>query len=226
MAELGDDERREYRWADRITRRSREGSKSTADYMDEEHAAGVRKGVALGRQTERNQGRANREPRSFTSPVSLQAPTAGPVPGVTVPMVLEVILVSADSLINEHRPPLPSRLLAIFGVFGVLGLARGTAAARAASAMAWALVIATLYSAAVPGTQPGGIRALSAIGDFMNGKYGQRGPSAGSTASNTTPPWASTKTPRGTLPPAGPQGPPPPVPGASGTGGGGPRKWR
>jgi len=127
------------------------------------------------------------------APVAFRTPSGGPVPGVTAPMVVELLIVTTSSIVDNHRPPIPSEFLSIFAVFGILGAAQRTSAARAAQWFAWGLVLATFYNSAVPGQTPGGIRALQSIGDFMSGKWG-KGPTApGTTTTTAKPAPAATK---------------------------------
>lgn len=91
------------------------------------------------------------------------------VPSVAAPMAVELALITADEFIDRHRLPLPSRLLVVFGIFGVLGLAKGDAA-PAASALAWALVVATFYAHTTT-APPAGLQALATVGNFIGGKY-------------------------------------------------------
>jgi hypothetical protein len=104
--------------------------------------------------------------------LTLQRP--GGFSSIAAPFAVELVLISVDEIANYHRPPLPSRLLAAFAVFGILGLAQGDAA-PAANVFAWGLVLATLYAGTGPkgsGT-PAAIRSLQTVGDFIGGKYGQ-----------------------------------------------------
>lgn len=99
-----------------------------------------------------------------------QRSASASIPGVTAPMVVDVLIITADEIIEQHRAPLPSRLLVAFAVFGVLGLAKGEAA-RPAKVFAWGIVVATFYSAA-PGQKPAALNAIAALGDFLGGKFG------------------------------------------------------
>lgn len=87
---------------------------------------------------------------------------------IGAPMVVELILISADELSNKHRFPLPSRLLVAFGLFSLLTLARSPEAQRAAGVFGWGLVLATFYSSA-NGPSNGPLGAITAIGNFMGG---------------------------------------------------------
>ena len=135
--------------------------KTTADFMDEEFEAGRKQGAAEAR-TSSSSSSSRRV--GFTAPSS--------VPSIAAPMLVELIIISSDDFFNQHRAPLPSRLLAVFGIFGVLGLAKGNAA-RPAQAFAWALVLSSLYASAGPKGQGGALGALAKLGDFMSGKYGK-----------------------------------------------------
>lgn len=107
----------------------------------------------------------------------------GPAPAISAPLVIELGIITSDELVNNHRLPLPSRLLVAFGIFGGLSLFRGNAA-RPANVFAWALVLATFYSSARgSGNAPPALAALDALGNFMSGNYSTKG-------STTTPPTA------------------------------------
>ena len=118
----------------------------------------------------RRAGGSSSGPRA-AGPVTFSKP--GAVPSIAAPMLVEPILVTADEFLNNKRAPVPSRLLVVFGVFGVLGLAKGEAA-NAAAALGWGLVVATFYSSAGSGGKNGALGALSGIGDFMSGKFGSK----------------------------------------------------
>lgn len=110
-------------------------------------------------------------PRPATATVAPAGASSSPsVPGVTAPMIADVVIITIDELTQQHRLPIPSRLLVTFAVFGVLGLAKGQAA-RPAKVFAWGIVVATFYSAA-PGGKPPALSAVAALGDFLGGKYG------------------------------------------------------
>ena len=102
---------------------------------------------------------------------SFPTSSAGDVPGLSAPLIFETVLIAADELVNQHRAPIPSRLLIAWAFFSVLGLARG-AAARPATALGWGIVVSTFY-ATVPGKKPAGLTALQTVGDFVAGKYGK-----------------------------------------------------
>lgn len=128
---------------------------SIGDEMDAQYDAGFAKGASAQRGTGSTRGLTVQRPTGF--------------PSIAAPMTVELVLISADEFLNEHRPPLPSRLLVTFAVFGLLGLAPQQAAG-AATAFAWGLVVATFYSSS-KGSQPGGIKALTTLGNFLGGKY-------------------------------------------------------
>lgn len=122
-------------------------------------------GHAAGAKAQRNAG----DRRALT----VQRPAG--FSSIAAPFAVELVLITVDEISNYHRPPLPSRLLAAFAVFGILGLAQGEAA-PAANVFAWGLVLATLYAGTGPkgkGT-PAAIRSLQTVGDFIGGKYGPK----------------------------------------------------
>ncbi len=140
--------------------------KSIADHIDDAYAEGEAAG--------RKQATQASSTSSSRGPLSLKSP--GALPSIAVPMLVELILVSADDLLTNHHPPLPSRLLSVFAIFGILGLARGNAA-KPATAFAWALVVASLYAQTSPNGTSGAIGALTQVGNFVSGKYGKTTPS-------------------------------------------------
>ena len=95
----------------------------------------------------------------------LSSLAGGGMPAVTAPLAVELLLIGADELANHHRLPIPSRLLVALLVFGALGMARGEAA-KTATVFGWGLVVATFYAANNVGPN-----ALSAVGNFLGGKY-------------------------------------------------------
>jgi hypothetical protein len=125
--------------------------------LEAEREAGRREGAT------KTTAPATRTPRAFN--VTAVANT-GPAPSVTAPMIVDVMIISADELANEHRLPVPSRLLYAFLIFGGLSLAKNTSAAKAAAVFGWGIVVATFYA----GANPAGPRALVAAGKFLSGK--------------------------------------------------------
>lgn len=123
-------------------------------------------------------------PRPAAPATASPSSPSSSVPGVTAPMVADILIITIDELTQQHRLPIPSRLLVAFGVFGALGLAKGVAA-RPAKVFAWGIVVATFYSSA-PGGKPPALNALAALGDFLGGKFGSTAgaaiPSQGSIA--------------------------------------------
>lgn len=111
-----------------------------------------------------------------TTPKPAGSGSSPSVPGVTAPMIADVVIITIDEITQQHRLPIPSRLLVAFAVFGVLGLAKGQAA-RPAKVFAWGIVVATFYSSA-PGGKPSALNALAVLGDFLGGKYGSTGAAA------------------------------------------------
>lgn len=97
---------------------------------------------------------------------------------VGAPLAVETIIISTDELVNEHRLPIPSRLLVAFAFYGLLGLASGNAA-PAASALGWGVVVATFYAKSGARNKPAALTALDAIGKFFGGEYGTPGSTAG-----------------------------------------------
>jgi hypothetical protein len=136
------------------------GSTSIGDELDANYDAGFKEGAGAQRKA---------APRRA---LTLQRPSAPP--SIAAPFAIELVLISVDEIRNHHRPPIPSRLLAAFAVFGLLGAASGDAA-PAANALGWGLVVATLLSSGVRGKQPAGIAALSSLGAFMGGQYATKG---------------------------------------------------
>lgn len=155
----------------------RPDQRSTADHMADEidaaHEEGVKKGRAERPVSQAELTRAaNATPAPKTSRLAVRKP--GGIPSVAAPMFVELVLITADEFIAQRRPPLPSRLLVVLGIFGLLGMAQGDAA-DAAAAFGWGLVVATFYSTASPGQKSGGLRALQTIGNFVGGKYAVKG---------------------------------------------------
>lgn len=111
-----------------------------------------------------------------SGPKGLDLP-AGSLPSLGAPFVFETLLITVDAFQNDHRPPLPSRLLVAWGAFAALSFARGNAS-RAATAFAWGIVVATFYATANSG-KPAGIQTLQTVGDFIAGKYGNSGSTGG-----------------------------------------------
>ena len=176
---------------ERYEQRGAVNDKTTGDYVDDAYDDGF----AAGRSAAE---------RNTPAPSSSGSSTAGGSRGsgrlaVGAPLALELVFISADELVTKHRFPLPSRLLAALVVFGALGMARGEAE-RPASAIAWALVIATFYSGTAK-TVPPALTAIDAIGSFFGG---------------TAPATAGTAGAQGAQ---GPQGPTAPTSGVSGGGG-------
>jgi hypothetical protein len=167
---------------------------SIGDEIDSAYSQGYSEGAKRRRASSSSSttvysgGKVYEESEGFAAPrgapVAFRAPAGGPVPGVTAPMVAELVIITADSIVNEHRAPLPSRLIAVFLVFGVLGAAQRTNAAKAAQVFGWSLVLATFYNSARPGRPPGAIGALNAVGDFMSGKWARKG-SVGASSSSS-----------------------------------------
>lgn len=165
------------------TRRS-EDATSIAEALDIEREQGRREGrrmppvkapvVRYGKFTRQSYGGTTPDPAPRSGPVQVQAPTLGPVPGVTVPMLVDLAIISGDSIVHDKRPPAPSRLLVVFTLFGLLGLAGragGPGGARLASGVGWAIVLATFYNTARPGEAPLGVSAFTSLGNFLSGKY-------------------------------------------------------
>lgn len=154
-------------------RRERPGPRRSQD------AESVGEALEIERETGRREGAASRATRPVVrygdgarpdAPPAPAPASSGPLglsgmPSVGAPLALETLIIATDSFVNEHRFPIPSRLLAAWGLFTVLGFARGNAA-RPATALAWGLVIASFYSTVAPGTN-----ALAVVGDFIGGKY-------------------------------------------------------
>lgn len=93
---------------------------------------------------------------------------------VFLPWVLSLGLISFQDLTKNHRPPLPSRLLADFAVFGVLGLLATGTARPVAVAMAWGLDVTMFYAAASSSSN-----AFSDVGKFLSGGYATPQPAPG-----------------------------------------------
>lgn len=150
------------------------GSTSIGDEIDGAYADGLAAG----------QRSSSSSPASSSSRgVTFQRP--GRPPSIAAPFAVELVLITVDEIRNHHRPPVPSRMLVAFALFGVLGMASGDAA-PAANALGWGLVVATLLSSGGKSGQGGAIGALNTLGDFIGGKYAPRG-------SSTTGPTKSKK---------------------------------
>lgn len=167
--------------------RRSEDATSIPEALDIEREQGRREGLAQGVRRPRGAppvkrtgkyrtkayggSEANPAPRS--APVRVQAPNLGPAPGVTAPMLVDLAIIAADSIVHEKHPPTPSRLLVVFTLFGLLGLVgrSGPEAGRLSSAIGWSVVLATFYNTARPKEAPLGITALGSLGDFLSGKY-------------------------------------------------------
>lgn len=168
-----------------------EDEESMADIIDRENAAAYEAGrKAGGASSSLPQPPAPARARSSSSSSSSSSGALrGPaVPGVTLPMVIDIAIITADEVVNQHRLPIPSRLLAAFLLFGTLGAIKGEGA-RPAKAFAWAIVIATFYGNS-PGKKPAALSALEALGGFLGGKYGTNnaspsGPSSSSSGATT-----------------------------------------
>lgn len=61
---------------------------------------------------------------------------------VTLPMLAEIVLVSAKTVVREDRPPFPSELIAVFIIFGGAGLL-GAWDPRVGAVFGWGVVVAT-----------------------------------------------------------------------------------
>lgn len=86
---------------------------------------------------------------------------------------VEVGIITVSDLVDHHRPPLPSELLASFVIFGALAGLSGPAP-KAAAVTGWGLVIATLLGKRVS--------ALQSVAQFMSGDIGRAHlPSTGGT---------------------------------------------
>lgn len=165
-----------------------EDEESMADIIDRENAAAYEAGrKAGGASSSLPQPPAPARARSSSSSSSSSSGGAlrGPaVPGVTLPMVIDIAIITADEVVNQHRLPIPSRLLAAFLLFGTLGAIKGEGA-RPAKAFAWAIVIATFYGNS-PGKKPAALSALEALGGFLGGKYGTNNASAAGPSSSSS----------------------------------------
>lgn len=85
---------------------------------------------------------------------------------LVVPWAAQVGVITARDFASDHRPPLPSELLASFVVFGFLaGIA--IPAPKAATLAGWGIVLATVLASSTD--------FLGPVGDFLAGK-----PAAGS----------------------------------------------
>jgi hypothetical protein len=162
-----------------------------------EEATSIDEALEAERETGRREGARLAPPRAATSTpsptrgVNLSQYSGGSAPGVTVPMVIDIGIITVDELTVNHRLPIPSRLLVAFVIFGGLGLAKNTTAARAASAFAWGIVVATFYGTTNPSP---GVGALNKIASFLAGGNAQKGTAAS----------GSLGTPGGAANPAGP----------------------
>lgn len=142
------------------------GSTTFGDELDRSYEDGRKAGMKEG---------GSSGPKA-AKPFTLAGGPGPSIPSIAAPMLVELVLISADEFVANRRPPLPSRLLVVFGIFGVLGLASEGPAANAAAAFGWGLVIATFYSTASPGAKgSGSLQALQTIGNFMSGKYAKKG---------------------------------------------------
>ena len=167
-------------------RRERPGPRRSED------AETVDEALEIEREQGRREGAGSRTQRPILTegggspppgPSTSSAPSipAGTLPSITAPFLFETALIAVDEFVNQKRFPIPSRLLTAWGLFGLLGLARGPAS-RTATVFAWGLVVATFY-ATVPGqNKPAGLQTLNTVGDFIGGKYG-----APAAANNLTP---------------------------------------
>lgn len=154
--------------------RRSEDAETVDEALEIEREAGQREGARSRSQrpivTTGDFGAAAPDPQRYEPGGALASGTVS----IGAPMLFETVLIAVDEITNQHRFPLPSRLLIAWGAFGVLGMAKGNAA-RAASALAWGLVVATFYSAVAPSRPPAGLAALQTVGDFISGKYGVAG---------------------------------------------------
>lgn len=159
-----------------------------ATIMDRENEAAFEAGRKAGATSVKpTSAKPPSPPKPFTSRIggAMRTSSSSPVaPGVTLPMVLDVAIITADELTNQHRLPLPSRLLAAFVLFGFLGALKGEAA-RPAKVFAWAIVIATFYGNS-PGQKPAALSALESLGGFLGGQYGTSNASPGGNPPATT----------------------------------------
>lgn len=142
--------------------RQQNDGRGVGDYVDEAYADGLAAGSRSSGAGSSGRGLSFRRPQG--------------IPSVAAPMLVELALITADEFLNARRPPVPSRLLVVFVVFGTLGLAKGDAA-EAAAAMGWGLVVATFYASSKPKQPPAALKALAGIGNFLSGKYAPRGSS-------------------------------------------------
>lgn len=94
---------------------------------------------------------------------------------VLLPWFVEIGFISIRSLSSQHRPPLPSELLASAVIFGALGAIAGSGpqAATPAALTAWGLVIATALSGTTSGRTSPVLGPLNTLGDFLGGGAGQ-----------------------------------------------------
>ena len=172
------------------------GSTTIADELDQSFEDGLEAG---------RKEASKSSPAASSSPergLSFSRPT-GPLPSTTVPMVLELLVVTVDEILTHRRPPIPSRVGVVVLVFGALGMARGQAA-RPAAAVAWGLVIASIYASSGSSAQAGPLRALTAVGNFIGGQYATGGPSNPIVPKRAQP---KQTTPGGPVGPIGPLGP-------------------
>lgn len=140
-----------------------------------EDATSIDEALEAEREAGRREGGGVQSPKpAAPRAVNISQYSGGSVPGVTAPMILDIMIITADELVNEHRLPIPSRLLVAFVLFGGLGLVKGNGA-RAASAFGWGIVVATFYSSAT-GKQPAGIQFLQSLGNFLSGKNATKVP--------------------------------------------------
>lgn len=139
-----------------------------AETVDEALDAEYERGRAEGAKSSPRAAQPAPAPEPATSSRTFSAPS-GTVPTLAGPLAVETVLIAVDELRTNHRLPIPSRLLAAFGLFTVLGFARGEAG-RAANALGWGIVVATFYASVAKST-PLGLGAVKTVGDFMAGKY-------------------------------------------------------
>lgn len=173
-----------------------------------EEATSIDEALEAEREAGRREGGGGPKPATSTpSPargINISQYSGGSVPGVTVPMMIDIGIITLDEIAVNKRLPVPSRLLVAFVLFGGLGLAKNTQAARAAGWFAWGIVIATFYGVNLqngqtvqytkdangnitgyaPGSpQPAAISAINALAWFLAG--GNSTKSAPAAASGT-----------------------------------------
>lgn len=191
--------RAEKRYHDRDDRKAARAARGEPARLDE--ATSISEAMDIERDNGRREGAASRTQRPVTRigdgarpPEPRDGPdyqgpnlAAGTTPSIGGPLIFETIIIAADEFVNQHRFPIPSRLLIAWGAFTVLGLARGNAA-RAATALAWGLVASSFYATVSPASTPAGLGAIRTVGDFIGGKYGGNG----ATSSTGGPPIVGT----------------------------------